>query len=148
MPAKASHRKVRITTWVHPSVKEAYEHQAKTEGLDLSKVAAATLEESLARRLHVQHAGILQPVVEQAITRALEKQAREYRKTALRTYYTAEHTKAMLFNVLRWHLKLTEQQANDIIDGAKRDAQHSARMLAAEIAAVVAEIIPGPTQAD
>ncbi len=147
MPAHVAQRKVKVTTWLHPSLKDVYEQHAKTEGLDLSKLVAARLAESEARRLHIQHAGVLEPIIDQAVAKGLAKLARELRKTMFRTYYSAEFDRAMLFNVIRWKMGLTEAEANAMIDGAKQDAQRSTKLLAAEVAAILAEILPGASQA-
>lgn len=122
MLAKTNQRLVPVTSWVHPSVKEAYEDIARTEGLTLSKVTGNHLEEALARRLHIQHAGIIGAVTRQSVEEPLRNMSRTQQKIALQTYYATEHSRAMLFNVLRWHLRLSEAEANAIIDGAKQDA--------------------------
>jgi len=146
--ATTNKRLVPVTSWVHPSVRAAYKDIAKTEGLSLSKVTGTYLAESLARRLQVQHAGIIGAVTKQSVEEPLKKMSRAQQKVALRTYYAIEHSRAMLFNVLRWHLRLSEAEANTIIDGAKQDAERSVKRLAAETAVVAAKIVPGPSQAE
>lgn len=136
-----------ITAWVHPSVKAAYEDIAKTEGLTLSNVTGTHLEESLARRLHIQHAGIIGAVTRQSVEEPLKKVSRAHQKIALQTYYAIEHSRAMLFNVLRHSLRLSEAEANAIIDGAKHEAEHRVKQLAAETAVMVAQAVTEPVQA-
>ena len=48
---------VQYTTWVKPSVKTELQRIAQAEGLTVSRTGAVALEEWLARRSHVQHAG-------------------------------------------------------------------------------------------
>ena len=57
--------------WVKPSVKAEYQRIAKAEGLSLSRTGAAALEEWLAGRLQVHYAGLLQPIIAQAIAKEM-----------------------------------------------------------------------------
>jgi hypothetical protein len=69
MHATARRQTVKLTTWVKPSVRHELQRIADAEKLSLSRTTAAALEEWLARRSHVQHAGIFQPMIERAIAK-------------------------------------------------------------------------------
>jgi hypothetical protein len=141
------HRLVQVTLWVKPSVKRDLRHYADQEGLKLSRAASAALEGWIAQEAHMRYSAFIEAALDTAMGKWYDRLTKEPRKLAMRTYYSAEHSKAMLFNVLRWRMGLTEAEANAMIDGAKEDAQRSTKLLTAEINKIIAEIIQGPTQA-
>jgi hypothetical protein len=70
MRSTAKRQTVHFTTWVKPSVKVELQLIAQAEGLTASLTGAA-LEQWLARRSHIQHRGIFQPMIEQAIAKQM-----------------------------------------------------------------------------
>lgn len=141
------HRLVQITLWVKPSVKRDLKHYAEAEGLKLSRTASAALEGWIAQEAHMRYSAFIEAAIDSAMGKWYDRLTGEPRKLALRTYYSAEHSKAMLFNVVRWKMGLTEAEANAMIDGAKEDAQRSAKLLTAEVNKIIAAIIQGPAPA-
>ncbi len=55
---------VHLTLWVKPELKAEIQRLAAQERLSASKVGAALLEEAIRQQLHIQHAVLLQPIIE------------------------------------------------------------------------------------
>ena len=86
---------VQFTTWVKPSVKAELQRIAEAEGLTVSRTGAAALEEWLARRSHVQHRGIFQPMIEQAIAKEMRAYSSRIAMLLVRSMFTSEQTRAI-----------------------------------------------------
>src|SRR5207248_1057251 len=91
---------VKITLWVKPSVKAEYQRIAQAEGLTLSRTGAAALEEWLARRSHIQHRGIFQPMIEHAIAKEMRAYSSRIALLLVRSMFTSEQTRGMVRNIL------------------------------------------------
>ncbi len=127
MRSPAKRQTVKLTTWVKPDVKREYERIAKDEGLSLSRTAATTLEESLARRLHIRHAGILQPIIERAIAKEMRAYSSRIALLLVRSLFTSEQTRAIAYNNLRKPpgLTLTDEAVDKIMEGSKNTAKRN-----------------------
>ena len=97
---QAKRQTVKLTTWVKPGVKAELQRIAKAEGLSLSRTGAAALEEWLAGRLQVQYAGILQPIIEQAIAKQMRAYSSRIAVLLVRSMFTSEQTRALTTNIL------------------------------------------------
>src|SRR2546430_13107633 len=65
---------VQIAAWVKPSLKAEVQRLAEKEGLSVSQICGALLEEAIRQSIHSQYATLIQPIIEQAI----RKQMRAY----------------------------------------------------------------------
>src|SRR6185436_18610904 len=63
----STRRRERVTIWVEREVKAEVDRIARQEGLSVSATGAAFLREAVRQKLYVQHAVLLQPIIEQAI---------------------------------------------------------------------------------
>src|SRR5213082_2078080 len=88
---------------IHPKkgVKAEIQRIAKAEGLTPSCVGAAALEDWLARRSHIQHAGIFQPMIEHAIAKEMRAYSSRIALLLVRSLFTSEQTRAIAYNILR-----------------------------------------------
>src|SRR5438128_3813701 len=125
MRSRAKRQTVSFTVWVKPSVKEAYEHISTTEGVTLSQAGAAALEESLARRSHIQHRGIFQPMIEHAIAKEMRAYSSRIATLLVRILFICEQAKAIGYNNLRMQPRVTEDRLNAIMDGSKDTAKRN-----------------------
>jgi hypothetical protein len=64
-------RTVQVAAWVSPKIRSELERLAKQEGLSLSRTIRAMLEDGVHRALHVQHALLLEPIIEAAVRREM-----------------------------------------------------------------------------
>jgi hypothetical protein len=137
MRSPAKRQTVQYTTWVKPSVKAELQHIAQAEGLTLSRTGAAALEEWLARRSHIQHRGIFQPMIEQAIAKQMRAYSSRLATLLVRDLFVNEQTRAIAYNTLRKPpgLTLTDEAIDKIMEGSKNTAKRN-------IARVDPELIP------
>ena len=137
---------VHFTIWVKPSVKAELQRIAQAEGLTASRTGAAALEEWLARRSHIQHRGIFQPMIERAIAKEMRAYSRRLAILLVRSLFTSEQTRAIAYNILRKQPGLTDEQVDDIMDGSKHTAKRNIAQVAPELTPLIREIDTWLTQ--
>jgi hypothetical protein len=153
MRSPAKRQTEKLTTWVKPGVKREYERLARAEGSSLSRTSAAALEEWLARRSHIQHRGIFQPMIEQAIAKEMRAYSSRIALLLVRSLFTSEQTRAIAYNILRKQQPptLTEEEVNKIVDEIMERSKHTAKrnlaQVAPELTPVIREIETWLTQA-
>src|SRR6266702_7994181 len=134
MRSTTKRQTVNFTTWVKPSVKAELQRIAQAEGLTVSRTGAVALEEWLARRSHIQHRGIFQPMIEQAIAKQMRAYSSRLALLLVRSLYTSEQTRAITYNILRKQPGLTDEKVDDIMDGSKNTAKRKLRRNLPDIA--------------
>src|SRR5438094_3629473 len=65
----AKRKTVHLTLWVKPVVKAELERIAESEGLSVSAVGAAFLEQALQQDIHTQHGALLETIIHKAIAK-------------------------------------------------------------------------------
>ncbi len=146
MRSPAKRQTVHYTTHVKPSVKAELQRIAKAEGLSLSRTGAAALEEWLARRSHIQHRGIFQPMIEHAIAKEMRAYSSRIAMLLVRSLFTSEQTRAIAYNILRKQPGLTDEKVDDIMDGSKNTAKRNIAQVAPELTPLIREIETWLTQ--
>jgi hypothetical protein len=137
MRSPAKRQTVKITSWVKPSVKAELQHIAQAEGLTPSRTSAVALEEWLARRSHIQHRGIFQPMIEHAIAKEMRAYSSRIAALEVRSLFLAEQIRAMVYNILREQAGVTEDRLNAIMDGSKDTAKRNIRRTDPELAPIL-----------
>src|SRR5207247_5439397 len=132
--AAAKRQTVQLTVWAKPPVRDELQHIAHTEGLSLSRMGAVALEEWLARRSHIQHAGIFQPMIEQAIAKQMRAYSSRIALLLVRSLFTSEQTRAIAYNILRKQPGLTDEKVDDIMDGSKNTAKRNIAQVSPDLA--------------
>src|SRR5258708_11845003 len=146
MQSLTKRQTVQLTIWVKPGVKAEMQRIAKAEGLTASRTGAAALEEWLARRSHIQHRGIFQPMIERAIAKEMRAYSRRIAILLVRSLFTSEQTRAIAYNILRKQPGLTDEQVDDIMDGSKNTAKRNIAQVAPELTPLIREIDTWLTQ--
>jgi hypothetical protein len=136
-PAKSKRQTVHYTIHVKPSVKAELQRIAQAEGLTASRTGAAALEEWLARRSHVQHAGIFQPMIEHAIAKEMRAYSSRIAGLEVRSLFLAEQIRAMAYNILREQSGVNEDRLSAIMDGSKDDAKRNIKRTDPELAPIL-----------
>jgi len=133
---------------IHPrkGVKAEFQRIAQAEGLTASRVGAAALEDWLARRSHIQHAGIFQPMIEHAIAKEMRAYSSRLALLLVRSLFTSEQTRAIAYNILRKQPGLTDKQLDDIMDGSRNTAKRNIAQVSPELAPIIREIETWLTQ--
>ena len=140
MRSTVKRQTVHFTIHPKPSVKAEIERIAKAEGLTPSRTAAAALEDWLARRSHIQHAGIFQPMIERAIAKEMRAYSSRIAGLEVRSLFIAEEIRAMIYNILREQPRMTEDKLNAIMDGSKDDAKRNIKRTDPELAPLLPQI--------
>src|SRR5215467_2839670 len=91
---------VQVSSWVKPAVKEELQHIASREGLSLSQTSAALLEEAVRQKLHIQHAVLLQPIIEQAIRSQMRQISTRLAFLLVRVAFDAGQIRGVVTNIL------------------------------------------------
>ncbi len=142
MRSPAKRQTVQLTTWVKPAVKHELVRIAQAEGLTASHTGAVALEEWLARRSHIQHRGIFQPMIEHAIAKEMRAYSSRLALLLVRSLFTSEQTRAITYNLLRKPpgLTLTDEMVDKIMDGSKNTAKRNIAQVSPELAPIIREI--------
>src|SRR6266571_7325804 len=143
---RAKRQTVHYTTHVKPSVKAELQRIAQAEGLTTSRVGAVAIEEWLARRSHIQHRGIFQPMIEHAIAKEMRAYSSRIALLLVRSLFTSEQTRAIAYNILRKQPGLTDEKLDDIMDGSKNTAKRNIGQVAPELTPLIREIETWLTQ--
>ncbi len=140
MRSPAKRQTIKLTTWVKPSVKAELQRIAKAEGLSLSRTGAAALEEWLAGRLQVQYAGILQPIIEQAIAKQMRAYSSRIAMLLVRSMFTSEQSRALVTNILTRQPGITQPVLEDILNGTSDTAKRNIKQITPQLATLIAEV--------
>src|SRR5205823_10274050 len=100
MRAPAKRQTEKITIWAKPAAKRELERVAKDAGLSLSRTGAAALEDWLAKRLDIQHAGILELIVQKAIAKEMHAYSSRIALLLVRSIFSMEQTRGLVRNIL------------------------------------------------
>lgn len=146
MRSTAKRQTVKLTSWVRPSVKAEFQRIAQAEGLTVSRTGAAALEEWLARRSHMQHAGIFQPMIERAIAKEMRSYSSRIALLLVRSLFTSEQTRAITYNILRKQPGLTDERLDDIMLGSKNTAKRNIAQVSPELTPIIRELETWLTQ--
>ena len=147
MRSRAKRQTVKLTVWVEPSVKNELQHIADAEGVSISRTGAGALKEWLARRSHVQHRGIFQPMIEQAIAKEMRAYSSRIAALLVRILFITEQTRAIDYNILRnRQLGLTDEQVDDVMVGSKNTAKRNIAQVAPELTPLIRQIETWLTQ--
>lgn len=140
MRSHTNRQTVPMMIWVKPSVKETYQHIANMEGLSLSRTGAAALEASLARRLHIQHAGILEPIIQQAIAKQMRAYSSRIAILLVRSMFSMEQTRGMVRNILGRQPGVTQPLLDQILDGSSKDARRNITRITPQLDSLIKDI--------
>src|SRR3954471_20449723 len=135
-------RTVPITTWVKGAIRDEIDRIALDGGIHRSSVAATLLEEAVHQKLHIQHAILLGPIIQQAIAEEREKDRKRIAGLLVQNTVLTGQVKYLLTNLLGRSgsaQKVTAEDLYKILDWSKRKARetvirrgiHTEKLLAA-----------------
>jgi hypothetical protein len=140
MRSTAKRQTVKLTIWAKPAVKGELQHIADAEGLSLSRTGAAALEDWLARRSHIQHRGIFQPMIERAIAKEMRAYSSRIVLLLVRSMFASEQTRALATNILGRQPGVTQPVLDHILDGTSDTAKRNIRRVTPQLASLMTEI--------
>ena len=118
-----SQRATKVTVWVKPGVKAELERIAAQQGLSISATGAAFLEEAVRQHLHVQHAVLLQPIIEQAIRQQMQGISTRLAWLLVRVAYDAGQTRSLVTNILGRQAGVTPDMLKTILENSGKTAK-------------------------
>src|SRR6266704_2554987 len=146
MRSPAKRQTVKLTLWVKPAVMHELQHIASAEGLTVSRTGAAALEEWLARRSHIQHRGIFQPMIEQAIATQMRAYSSRIAMLLVRSMFASEQTRALATNILGRQQGVNQDVLGKILDGSSNTAKRNITRVTPQLASLLTEIEQWLTQ--
>jgi len=114
---------VSMTLWVRPQLKAEIQRIAAKEGISLSQTGSAALEEWVRQQLHIQHAVLLQPIIETAIRKEISRNIARLVLIQARNAYEVGWTRRLASNILKYSPGMTEEKLNTILDRSSSDAR-------------------------
>ena len=115
---------VQVSAWVKPEVKAELMRLASQEGLSLSQTCASLLAEAIRQRLHIQHAVLLQPIIEQAIRKQMRLVTTRLALLLARGAYESGQTKRLMVHLLK-HSRVNQVVLKAMLEDASRGARTS-----------------------
>jgi hypothetical protein len=137
-PRSAARRKaVKVTVWVRSEVKAELRRVAEQDGLSVSATGAAFLEEALRQSLHVQHAVLLQPIIEQAIAKQMRAISTRLAWLLVRVAFDAGQTRSLVTNVLGRQPGMTPEVLKTILASSGKSAKGNLTRRTPQIAELI-----------
>lgn len=133
-------RSAKVTTWVKPVVSAELQRIAVQEGLSVSAAGAALLEEAIRQKLHVQHAVLLQPIIEQAIRREMQAFGNRLAFLLVRSCFTSEQTRSIVTNILGRQMGITPDMLKTILDNSSKTAKRNMTRRTPQLETIITEL--------
>jgi hypothetical protein len=119
------HKKQRVLVglWVKPRVKEELQRIAQTEGISLSSVGSALLEEALQHSLSAKYAPLLEPIIRNEIRQQMRGISSRLAWLLVRVAFDTGQTRAIVTNILGRQQGMTEETVKTILAMSQRTAK-------------------------
>jgi hypothetical protein len=140
MRSHAKRQTEKITSWVKPSVKAEFQRISLAEGLTLSRTSACALEEWLARRSHIQHRGIFQPMIEHAIAKEMRAYSSRIAILLVRSMFESGQTRTIVANILGKQPGVTQETLDHILDYSRDVAKRNITRITPQLEGLIKEI--------
>ena len=93
-------RTAQLILWVHPLAKAEIQRTAAREGLSVSKVGAALLEQAIRQDIHSQYNALIQPMIEQTVRKELRSFGNRLVFFLMRIAFASEQARILITNLL------------------------------------------------
>ena len=130
---------VQVSAWVKPAIKAELQRIAGQEGLSLSQTCAALLAEAIRQKLHVQHAVLLQPIIETTIRNEVRRNFSRFVLLLMRIAFEEGQTRRMVTNILGRQPGVTPALLEHILDASSREAKKTIFLKTPQIASLIEE---------
>ncbi len=130
---------VQVSAWVKPAIKAELQRLAGQDGLSLSQTCAALLAEAIRQKLHVQHAVLLQPIIETTIRNEVRRNFSRFVLLLMRIAFEEGQTRRMVTNILGRQPGVTPALLEHILDASSREAKKTIFLKTPQIASLIEE---------
>ncbi len=139
-PHSQKRKTVHLALWVQPQLKAEIKRLADKERLSVSKVAGTLLEEAVRQQLHIQQAVLLQPLIEQAISRRLATISTRLSAFLVRGVLDMGQVRRLVINLLARQPGMTEELLDEIIDRSSEGARKQLTQKNPQLSSFIAEV--------
>ena len=139
-----SERRQKMGFWLKPSTAAEIRRRAEQTGLSASATGANLLDEIVMQNLQIQHAALLQPMVEQAIRKQMNRLVTFLVSLLIPMYCNTGQTKRLVVNIIgRLHdnPQMSEQVLNTILDESSQAARNDLKRRSPHLASLIQEEI-------
>ena len=123
--SRPKRKTVQVIVWVKPVVKAELARIAEAEGLSISATGAALLEQALQQNLHTQHAALLDPIIDRAISKHMRSYSTRIAILLVRSLFTSEQTRSIVTNILNKQPGVTQPVLEHILNGSSNAAKRN-----------------------
>ena len=131
---------VHLTLWVKPIVKEELQRRAAQDGLSVSAIGGTFLEKALQQNIDMQYGALLQPIIQQAISKHMRAYSTRIAVLLVRSLFASEQTRSLATNILGRQPGMTPKELNDILDGSTNSAKRNITWLTPQLTDLVKEV--------
>ncbi len=142
LPRRHSRKRktVHLTLWVKPELKAEIQHLAARDQLSASRTGGALLEEAVRQQLHIQHAVLLQPIIETTLQREMRSFQNRLALLLVRCVFASEQTRILVANLLGRQLGVTQPLLEELLDGANGMAKRNMTRKTPQLETLLGEI--------
>ena len=118
----------KVTAWIHPLVKAELERKAEQQGLSVSKVIAAYLEQAIRQDIHTQHDALLKPMLRQIMREELRTFSNRIVFFLMRIAFAGEQSRILITNTLDRILRregVPEDKFSSLVDQSSKMARRN-----------------------
>lgn len=131
---------VQVVGWIAPQLKAELERIADQEKLSLSRTVASILEEGVRQKLHIQHAILLQPIIETTISREISRTSNRLAALLVMAVFASEQTRGIITNLLNRQPGMTPTILDHILDGSRKTATRNLTRHSPQLEKIMTEI--------
>ena len=133
-----------MTFWVDPKAAAEIRRKAKDSKLSVSAVGAGYLEHMVGQDIQRQYAALLQPMVEQAIRKQMNRLVTFLVTLLIPMHCNTGQTKRLAVNIigrLQDNPQMNEQVVNNILDESSQAARTDLKRRSPQLASLIQEEI-------
>lgn len=131
---------VHVDSWISPQLKSELKRIADLEQLSLSRMIATILAEGIRQKLHIQHAILLQPIIETTLKREMRASNNRLAMLLVRCVFASEQTRSLTTNILSRQQGVTQPVLEEILDGSSKVAKRNITQLTPQLKTLISEI--------
>lgn len=125
--------------WMPPALKADIQTIAQQEGLSFSQTGKTLLEEAVRQRLHVRHAVLLQPIIEQTISKHMRSRDNRLAFLLARSAFESGMTKALAVFLLK-QAGVDQTRLKAMLDESSRKARTTLLRKTPQLETVLSEV--------
>src|SRR5436190_4165577 len=130
---------VQVSAWVKPAIKAELQRLAQQDGLSLSQTCGVLLAEAIRQKLHIQHAILLQPIIETTLNKHMRSLSTRLALLLARGAFESGQTKRLVVHVLK-HSGVNQAMLKAILEDASRGARMNLLRKTPQLETVLAEV--------